>query len=396
MDETLNKQHIKDNLVENALKALCKEENPILKDLLIQADKLVNKVDQYSKNELQIIDELKKKSTISQKVLLLDRYSQTHNNITLDEIYQEIYKELQIFQQRLDTFLNRRILLSYVDKKGHVYARDEQFSADLYSQVTARHGEKGGSAQLTVGKFFNTIPQQNAEMDQLNRSLARSADQKRVIYEILLKRRNSESKHLHKEKGATNYHFGFYYYNKNDINFLGPIHSNGNIAEGYAEAVINDDKRINSFNSKINKYSTSYQGAGNERKVYLLYQNYVQSKSSNNIKDIVKGDIVPTPNANPDEGFQKLIKKYNLQFAIKSGGLFSLERFGQYYIFAENLLLLYGLDKKLTPKDLLKNNSILIEKLASRELINSIYKDSIEYSKENISILLNNIQNNIK
>lgn len=213
------------------------------------------------------------------------------------------------FEKELNEFLGRKMFLTYVTDTGDLNVQDEAF---LYNLVTKGSYNKGRlnispdafSAQANGSNLIHALDQ---NLDKATRRVF-----KRLRRSVKL-RCNVYTTAIERYEGSLDNRFYWITvgegakYGRTD-----PIANKGPIAEGYANAVINEE--VNIQNNWIND-SLEY-----------LWENYIKGKKDS-IDAVIKGDVQVNNNG-------------NIQFAIKEGQ-FSTAKLGQYLFVAENILKVF-------------------------------------------------------
>lgn len=209
--------------------------------------------------------------------------------------------ELQhAFETKLNDFLGRTITLTYVTKEGDLYFYNDAHIGELYAKATRNRGR--GNIGRT--KMFESYDIE----EQLRVKMLQSAAQRKGVYIEALQRWEHN-----KNEDTMNYdpsYHTFYWHLRSSRYISGwtdPIATRGIIAEGYADAVINEAEDV-----KTDSLEPSLEA---------LWLNHIVP---NSVAAAITGDV-----ALQGDG--------NILFAVKSGS-FSTAQFGQYVRLAYNIL----------------------------------------------------------
>lgn len=263
--------------------------------------------------EIEILNE-KQRYIISRsklKTQIQELYKQTREN----EVYlREVLSRMLTFEEALNDFLGRRIYLTYIYPEGNISFYGDESVRKIYESATPNWGR----GNVSPGKMFSTNDLEKEIQKRIQDSIKKRKDVYRVAIERYSeKNKNEEYFHYNPSKDT------FYWWAKYHVSLGGwtdPIKTRGEIAEGYADAVINEDSEI--MSSKM------------ESSLKNLWLNYIKGKKDS-IAALIKGDVVYSKNG-------------DIQFAVKSGQ-YSTAKIGQYVNFAYNVLQL----KELTIEQLM-------------------------------------------
>lgn len=212
---------------------------------------------------------------------------------------QNILLAYHTFEATLNKFLNREIHLTYVTQEGELISYSDLATGQLYSMATGNFGR----GNISEGKIKNFIDK-DENIKTINEQLKKSANNKREVYTKALKRWQNNTNKNDEDYNPVEKTF-FWKKTPSKWEWTGRISNKGMIAEGYAEAVINNHDDINN--------------AFLERSLETLWKKYI---TKDNIPAAVKGDII--------------LQGTNVQFAIKQGS-FSTAKIGQYINLAYNI-----------------------------------------------------------
>lgn len=233
---------------------------------------------------------------VKQMEAVKDLSKALYSNMKSNSIYaQNIMLAQHAFEQVLNRFLNRQIHLTYVGADGLISVYDEVATTEIWRRATGNEGRVSVSAKnilsIDVGE----------QVREINEQLKASAASKQGVYLKALERWEES-----KESSAANEYKTFWW--KPNVSAFGrtnKIDTKGVIAEGYAEAVINNRNDI--INSSL------------ENSLKNLWEKYIGKDS---VPASIKGDVI--------------LEGTNVQFAIKSGD-FSSAKVGQYINLAFNI-----------------------------------------------------------
>ena len=208
------------------------------------------------------------------------------------------------FETALNNFLGRYIYLTYVTEEGDLKYFDDIAVEELYQKATGNKGR----GNISKGIVDNT--EQRLIEKELQEQLKRSEKKRKAVYLEAIRRYENNA-----TEDYMNYNISrktFYWwktYHKILGGFTDPIVNRGPIAEGYVDAVVNEDPDITKDDI--------------ETSLSVLWKNHIRKDS---VGAVLKGDII-------------LDSNNNIQFAVKMGS-FSTARVGQYINLAYNVLQL--------------------------------------------------------
>ncbi len=244
---------------------------------------------------------LSHKNLVTRMVQVKEFNETLYGNMRSSSSYtQNILVAQHSFEEELNKFLKRDIYLTYVGEKGELTAYSEVALKKAYQKATGNLG-RGNISEKTL----KSITDSDTEIKLINAELRKSASKRSSVYRKALER--WESNDNEKEKNYNPSEKTFYWRNgvSRILGWTDRINTRGVIAEGYAEAVINNR------NDVLDSYL--------EESLKALW-GYIQKDS---IPAAIKGDIV-------------LESNNNIQFAIKQGN-FSSAKIGQYINLAYHL-----------------------------------------------------------
>ena len=241
--------------------------------------------------------------TTIMKKRIVEKIKDIYSNMRINEKYTQLMLQYQHeFEISLNSFLGRTIYLVYVNNDGTLNYYDDANIGKLYAQATANKGR----GNISKEKIFDA----NDLQENIKKLLIESANNKKLVYVSALERyyKTSASEQTYNYDPSKN----TFYWRLNDAHhitgYTRPFSNTGPIAEGYAEAVINNDEKPNISNDDI------------ENSLKILYENYIDKDS---IGAAIKGDIV-------------FGSDNSIQFAVKKGS-FSTAMVGQYMRLAINI-----------------------------------------------------------
>lgn len=206
-----------------------------------------------------------------------------NNNINLNKAFwaleykdNEIARQLAItkfnFSNALDKYAQRKIILTYVDRNGKITLYTESGEEYILKQVYYSTGRERFKVGSFKSKRAEAIQEGESNIfETLNKLIQKSAKSKQEVYKTAIKRWGETKK---KDQQLSKYYW------RSDVNkrrlYASTFFSRGEISEGYVNAVIQEDDKIQ--NESIDKG------------LKVLYENYIKGKKDN-IKAIVKGDV---------------------------------------------------------------------------------------------------------
>lgn len=259
-----------------------------------------------------------------------------------DQYNKELLKWQLYFEHEVNQFLKREIYLTYVLDSGELLFFDTVGTYSIY-ESSGRYSSQGRVTKGKINKLSDKVAQLKP---QLQEDIKRSVENRKDVYTEAIRRynKNFTSEHMHYE----NWKNTFYWWTNSKKEVLGgvsqKISNRGPIAEGYAAAVINQEKNIT--------------GSNIEKSLFYLDKYYI---GKDNIPAVAKGDVVYK-----DDG--------SIQFAVKMGK-FSLPLMGQYITLAYNLTQI---------------NTITPETLGNVEVIKQLSKDWKSAGTSQLIKIINN------
>lgn len=329
MDESIDtlKEAIKEplyNKISEDIEETNKDDFDTLKDAaekFLQEMKTLNLKDGANYNHQKILNNLIKSAQVESNGNLkineeeLTLYTQKKEKISQEKYIQSSLVLAHKFENSLNEYLNRRIFLTYVTEKGEIIAFNEGYTEEIYNEVS---GKKGATGSINISKKKIEKYKKEIEDENNNKKDKFISDLNKKIQNIAQRKNKVFTKAIFRwEQNKGNTDNRYYYWTINKKNGITDIIPNrGYIAEGYADAVINNDIQVT--NNKINS------------SLKRLWEAHIYPES---IPAPVKGDIV-----------QKFIKNINqnhtsLQFAIKYGSA-STASVSPYIYLANNIIQL--------------------------------------------------------
>lgn len=228
------------------------------------------------------------------------------------------------FEVALNSFLDRKIILTHVNKEGKMILYTEKGVIEILSAVS----KNAGRANFTI-KAFGTAEQINklpAELKpgkekDLIEYIQKSTLKRNQVYTVGQKRYDAVQKGKTESGSPLNAKVKRMYYYKWENNpvvlgFPDSGFSRGEMAEAYANIIINNDSKVR--NGDI------------ENSLEYMYDNYIKSKKDN-IAAVVQGDI-------------KVGKSGQIFLAVK-GQSASTAKIGQYIAVAHYITTQLNLTK---------------------------------------------------
>lgn len=212
-----------------------------------------------------------------------------------------------IFQEQLNSFLGRTVYLTYVTDQGHLIYLDDVDIGKLYQKATANKG-RGNISSLA-------IVDTNDLVGDLRERLQQSEWMRSHVYKTAIARWSSNTDENEKNYIPSKNTFYWRLFNHHITDWTSPIINKGWIAQGYADAVINEDPQVVSSNI--------------EYALKFLYENHIKPES---VGAAIQQDVILNENR-------------QIQFAIKEGN-FSTAMFGQYLRLAYNIKQINFLSKQ--------------------------------------------------
>lgn len=312
-----------------------------------------NALQNAAKNFLNQVDILfNARQEILSKATIQDKMTALYAEMRKDTEFTRLILEYQhIFETSLNQFIGRTIYLTYVDKDGSLISLDDFAIGQLYKNAT----KNTGRGNISRGKILKMETIENEIQKEINESVK----SKNEVYTTAIERYNKNKDELHMNYNISkNTFYWWAEYKKNLGGWTSPLANKGWIAEGYADAVINEDDEVS--NDSI------------ETSLHNLWEKHIQV---NSVSAVLRGDIVKTG-------------QNNLQFAIKSGRGFSTAKVGQYINLANNILQL----KRLTIQDFdqYANSLIKIDKI-SNNILNLLNEKAEQTAIDQIKFIQNKL-----
>ena len=226
------------------------------------------------------------------------------------------------FAKRIDSFLGRTILLTYVTSDGEILFADQEQIKNFYNNFV-KIDNKNYRGKVLLNKEDQI---KNYFQKSINQKIKQQIEKKQITYQIVLKRYERKLPKKELPKNQKKMQNKIWYYTKQGSQGFQwgrkKIPSRGWIAEGYMEMIIKEDPDIPSnIDFGIN----------------LFYQRYLRNRQKNNIAGIIKGDVTDPNNL-------------KIQYAVKSQTMFGTQSINASLAVAYNILQ----EPELTPKQLEK------------------------------------------
>ena len=344
MDENRNRKVIKDIIEDKSAQEIA---NNTIEDFL--------KLKEAAKifiNDVQTISDMYKtvlegSLTIKDEIIRFYKAMSEDNKKTRDTLI-----AMNKFEEALNAFLGRTIYLTYVTADGYLNYYNDAHIEDIYK--TKAYKSSGGRGVGITGLLDS-----NDLIGDIKQKLKDAEVGKRMVYMTAIeryKKNDVEEKMKYNPSKKT-----FYWYTnlkRHYLNHTDVISQIGDIAEGYADAVINKDRKVSDKNL--------------ESSLGILWYNHI---TRNTTSAIYEGDLIYN-----EDG--------NIQFAIKSGQ-FSTATVGQYYSFARNILNL----KFLTKEDLLNDRQVFEKLVKANDVTDEIFNYLNEKARDQIADSLSNENN---
>lgn len=295
------------------------------------------------------------------RMTILDQIKTIKSNAKSDTAYTKaLFGAIFLFEEKLNAFLGRIITLTYVTREGQVLAMDSASAEKMYTQYIQSRTDELGKGQFTFRKKNQKQKIQELQaiqIEQLNKSLEIGINNKKEVFQEALRRfekkagrwteQDSDFMTYKLEKKVSN---TFYWWpditKKGKLQYSKKISNKGNIAQGYAQAVINRQENEGIKNSDI------------EKSLELLNDLINQNKTAG----ILKGDVTWSSDG-------------RLQFAVKAASS-NTAAAGQYIAMAYYILAV----KELSKQDLLSKMQFLIDnkKDSAEDILNYLIDSSTQ------------------
>lgn len=334
-----NEQVIEQALIQETFQELQQEEAQTFFQLQTAAKIFIKNVGDYSKND--------RLSNFQSLGSLLGLYTSMREDT---DYTRQILAYQHEFENAINTFLSRTIYLTYVMEDGSLKYFDEADVGEIYKNAFGNRGRANISSSTMKNTESTTLLE-----SRLQQKLKESERKKKATYLEAVARynKNKSEKHMNYDPSKNTFYW-WKVYHKTLGGMTSPIGNLGPIAEGYADAVINDDSQVNSNNL--------------ERALQALWENHIHKDS---VGAAVKGDVV-------------LDSNNNIQFAIKSGS-YSTAMVGQYVRLAYNIIQFKALSadelQRFLPvlsKNVGKKSKEIIEKI-NEQVENEVIKKFDKY-----------------
>lgn len=285
-----NRTNIQETLTENSVREIQKIDKGDFEGLKNAANVYLNQIEILS----TMYEETISKTRIKDKLKTM--YQRMRDETSYTRLMLKYQHE---FETALNQFLGRTIYLTYVNQDGTLNFYDDFNIGKLYATATANRGR----GNISQSKIFDA----NDLQEDLRVMIQESIANKQQVYQTAIQRYHSDKDELKMNYDPSkNTFYWWKTWHKTLAGWTGPIVNEGPIAEGYADAVINEEPNINN-----NSIETSLE---------VLWNNYIGKDS---IGAALKGDVV-------------LEKDGSIQFAIKKGS-FSTAMVRQYIVLAYNI-----------------------------------------------------------
>lgn len=331
-----NEKNVQETLEEETLKVIQKTGQADFLELQQAAKIFLSKVGSFSGDN---------RFSNFQEVVLKDIYQNMRNITEYTRVMVTYQHEFEVV---LNKFLGKNLYLTYVMPNGEIIYFDEINVGEMYLKARQNRGRGNISGSVVKKMTASGIQDQRLRQD-----LKTSADRKKRVYQEAVTRfkKNKAENYMNYDPSKNTF-----YWWQVDHKTLGgwtrPIVNLGPIAEGYAEAVILEDKEVDPNNM--------------EHALKILWENHIRKDSEG---AAVKADVVLNNN----------------EFAIKSG-TFSTAMIGQYL----NLALALTKINVLSVQDLKENLAIFSRKLGKkgRKIIEYLNEKTTEEVKVTIERIL--------
>lgn len=254
----------------------------------------------------QFLDKVEGLSRVYEKAiqqqLIKDKISIVYTQMKQSEKYtQQILQYQHHFQKLLNEFLNKTVYLTYITKEGNFYFYNDANVGKIYAKSLKNEGR----GRIKSNALFSA----NDLNENLKKAIAQSVTLRKPVYETALTRfyRNKQQIRMKYERYQPT-HDTYYWWKKkpNVLGWTNPT-SVSRIAQGYAEAVINEASDVG--------------GSNDIQKSLQALWNYVEV---DNIPATIREDIVYN-------------KDGSVQFAVKTSSSFQTASVGQYFRLAYNI-----------------------------------------------------------
>ena len=289
-----NEQTIAQILTEITTENLKEHEEPTLEEIQDVARRFLDRYNR-SCNKWKIYqgEMTRRKIPLKTKIQKTYAYMKQSEGFT-----RQILKSVNQFERELNALFHRTVFLAYVEETGDFRFYDEVQVGQMYRKIATKAEGRGNISGSQVLKF------QEAQIeDKLKDALRRSIENKREVYKEALERyEESGSMHYKVERTFWWRTSKWPYIHWTDKQ----IPTAGWIAEGYAEAVMNEDPLIDQSDIEFS--------------LQRLWKDYINlnSKPAAIQQDLVFGRV---------------------EFAVKSGD-FSTPRIAQYVKLAQGIMYL--------------------------------------------------------
>ena len=220
---------------------------------------------------------------------------------------QNILQLQHYFESQLNNFLGRKIFLAWVSENGQIKYFDETKIGQIYKKAFGQFG-RGGISQSVLKNTESNIN------ENLIKKFKESQQLRIGVYQTIKDR-------WLEPKNKNRFYFHGYYQNFQRRKYTRSFSNLGGIAEGYVNAVINEDEKI--------AWKPGQSDKSKQSSIRALYEQHI---SLNSIAAAIKGDVI----FKESDG--------EIHFAVKEGQ-FSTAQFGQYFALAQNILRQFVITK---------------------------------------------------
>ena len=251
-----------------------------------------------------------------------------------DRLTKIIFRETNIFKEKLNIFLGREIPLTYIDEEGNILALSSYTENQIY-QKSLQHNTAGRGR---IRDFSEALTNVSLVEHSIQKEINKRLDGYREIFTQAIRRSNKPEEEMKWKPSKGTYYWRLY---DHHISGWSKPMSKNEIAEQYADVVLN---RTSQFNTE---YGLMYMSR------FFHGHNWASAITGGDVSLYMQGQ--------------------NISLAIKFGDEFQTQGFRQYAIFAYNVLNM----NFATKKDIEQNIRILsISNSSSKKsLANNIVKN---------------------
>lgn len=352
-----NEQIVKDSIQKELVPEVIKVTEGDIQQIKKAAFYFTTEVQKVYENAIRNLGLIQKESFKNGRQILYN-YMRQSGNFT-----RQILRLQHYFEAQLDNFLGRKIYFTWVDQRsGNILYLDEVETGEVYGKASrASHGFGVGSVKGT--SVLSTVRAHSRKEDKITQIITSTTS----TMEQALKQKLQESQHKRKfvylnavlrtKQPRSGNRFWWRPSNQRKRTYTIRFNGTGRIAEGYVDAVVNEDPNIEAYS----------EGDALENSLKYLYLNHIEIE---NIEGIIKGDVVMESNG-------------NIQFAVKTGN-FNTASFGPAYILATEIQR----GDFLSKQDLQKRIPELIQ--TQQVALNILQKIYIDVEKQLNSQLMSN------